>query len=540
MIRRTTAAICFVFILLTAHSLTAQNTALQTPIAERDIPPNLTIHVVQRGENLYRIALLYSMTYTELAEINGISNTDSLLVGQRLLVPASPPAEVDQTHIVQPGETLSRIAGLYGADMATLMRLNDIANPNTIYAGQLLDIPTNTATAAGDTATAASVTPEPAITPANQPESTPELVIFELPTEASPATPTATPTNTPAPTQVAAANTASQNVTVHVVRRGETLYSIAQGYALTVQDIASANGLNDVTRIYAGQRLIVPTSSTGEPTESAVELPEPLTSITLRPLIFTEGETGGIRIQIDSPAQTIQIKGSFISQELHFYELETGLYGAMVGIPIFTEADVYPLQLTITSGVGVTEYAFNVRVAEGAYFTQNLTIGGDLATLLDPNVEQYEWTLLEGTTSRQTPQRTYNGPLSLPAAAAMNGPFGSRRSYNGGPVDRYHNGADFASPIGAPIFAAAGGTVVLSDRLNIRGNHIIIDHGWGLYTTYSHLTDRFVSPGDTVRTGDTIGSAGSSGRITGPHLHWEVWVHGVPVNPMQWVRESFP
>lgn len=491
------------------------------------LPPNLTIHVVQRGENLYRIALQYGLTWGELAELNGITNSDSLLVGQRLLVPTIPTPEGDpQTHTVQPGETLGRIAALYGADVTTLMRLNSIANPNTIYAGQVLVIipeqpdvsptPTPTQQPGSSPTPAISSTAE-----APQSESTPDLIVFELPTEE------------PDATQVAA-NLSQANL--HIVASGQTMYSIAQLYGLSVQDIATANGLSDPTRIFVGQRLIIPTSAS-EDVAAAVDLPAPITGLTLRPLIFIEGETGSIRVATSVP---VQISGTFVDQTLRFVQVEDTLYAAMVGIPVFTEPDIHPVSLTLTSDAGITTYAFNVRVADGGYFTQNLTISGDLALLLDPNVEGYEWDLLASTTARQTPQRYYDGPLSLPAAAAMNSPFGSRRSYNSGPVDRYHSGADFASAIGAPIFAAAPGRVVLSDRLNIRGNAIVIDHGWGVFTTYSHLTQRLVSPGDEVQTGQTIGTAGATGRITGPHLHWEVWVNGVPINPMQWVREAFP
>ena len=99
---------------------------------------------------------------------------------------------------------------------------------------------------------------------------------------------------------------------------------------------------------------------------------------------------------------------------------------------------------------------------------------------------------------------------------------------------------DFAGAPGTSILAAANGTVVMVDRLRIRGNTTLIDHGWGLYTLYAHQDETLVEVGSAVESGQVIGTIGSTGRSTGPHLHWEVWLKGVNVDPMQWVQETFP
>ena len=67
-----------------------------------------------------------------------------------------------------------------------------------------------------------------------------------------------------------------------------------------------------------------------------------------------------------------------------------------------------------------------------------------------------------------------------------------------------------------------------------------IDHGWGVFTGYLHQSELLVSEGDWVEVGDEIGLVGYTGRVTGPHLHWEVWVGGVPVNPLEWTSTAFP
>jgi len=74
----------------------------------------------------------------------------------------------------------------------------------------------------------------------------------------------------------------------------------------------------------------------------------------------------------------------------------------------------------------------------------------------------------------------------------------------------------------------------------VRGNTTIIDHGWGIFTAYLHQSELQVTVGDRVETGQIIGLVGGTGRVTGPHLHWEVWVGGVPVDPIEWAEGAFP
>ena len=114
------------------------------------------------------------------------------------------------------------------------------------------------------------------------------------------------------------------------------------------------------------------------------------------------------------------------------------------------------------------------------------------------------------------------------------------RSYNGSAYDRFHHGVDFAGATGTSVLAAADGKVVLADTLNIRGRTTVINHGWGLYTAYAHQNSIQVSLGEQVNSGQVIGTIGSTGRSTGPHLHWELWLNGVNVDPLQWVQQVFP
>jgi murein DD-endopeptidase MepM/ murein hydrolase activator NlpD len=90
------------------------------------------------------------------------------------------------------------------------------------------------------------------------------------------------------------------------------------------------------------------------------------------------------------------------------------------------------------------------------------------------------------------------------------------------------------------IRAPAPGVVVFAGPLTVRGNTTYIDHGWGVYSGYFHQSEIFVRPGDRVETGDLIGMVGGTGRVTGAHLHWEIWVGGVPVQPLDWTEARVP
>jgi LysM repeat protein len=179
-----------------------------------------TIHVVQPGENLYRIALRYGVTVNAIAQANGLTNTRRIYVGQRLVIPtggpSSPPASSGSVHVVQRGENLYRIALRYGTTVQALAAANGIVNTGRIYAGQRLVIPGHS----------------------GPPPSTP-----------------------PASGQT------------YVVRRGDTLSAIALRYGVSVWSIAQLNGIGNPSLIYVGQVLRIPAG--GSPSPPAPSPPSP-------------------------------------------------------------------------------------------------------------------------------------------------------------------------------------------------------------------------------------------------------------------------
>ena len=125
-----------------------------------------------------------------------------------------------------------------------------------------------------------------------------------------------------------------------------------------------------------------------------------------------------------------------------------------------------------------------------------------------------------------------NGPgsFSWPVTGTITSPFGWRSNPFGGSPE-FHQGLDIAAPTGTTVTAAAGGTVIMAQWYGGYGKYILIDHGGGYSTGYGHLSQIYVSQGQTVQRGQAIGAVGSTGQSTGPHLHFEVRIDGKPVDP---------
>ena len=98
-----------------------------------------------------------------------------------------------------------------------------------------------------------------------------------------------------------------------------------------------------------------------------------------------------------------------------------------------------------------------------------------------------------------------------------------------------HGGVDISAPMHTPVIAPAAGTVTFAGTEAGLGNVVIVSHGYGLKTTYGHLSKARVKAGQTVKRGDILGEVGSTGLSTGPHLHYEVEVHGRPVDPTKYI-----
>jgi murein DD-endopeptidase MepM/ murein hydrolase activator NlpD len=298
--------------------------------------------------------------------------------------------------------------------------------------------------------------------------------------------------------------------------------------------VLAVNQLNRSATVLPGDVIRI----TGGDDTGPGSLPPAITSVGISGL--TQGRVAEIKI---SGATGLSITGSMMKHPLNFSVDSENSYIALQGVYAMAIPGLYPLPLQGNMPDGSTfTYSQDILVSAGDFlYDQPLSV--DPATL-DPEItvpEDNKWSELSSLVS---PDKLWQGVFSLPVepvfAECYASRFGSRRSYNGSDYKYFHTGLDYCGQIGDPIYAAAAGVVVFAGPLTVRGNATMIDHGWGVYTAYMHQSEILVKVGDHVEQGQLIGRVGNTGRVEGPHLHFEVLVGGVQVDPLEWLNQTFP
>jgi murein DD-endopeptidase MepM/ murein hydrolase activator NlpD len=211
----------------------------------------------------------------------------------------------------------------------------------------------------------------------------------------------------------------------------------------------------------------------------------------------------------------------------------TGDYVGLVPVDVYESTGNKTLMVMDSRGQVI--YSQPVTVQSGKFPTQNISVSKATKGLEPLPGEMEAIGKLKNTL---TSTRLWEEPFVSPTPDCMNSPFGVRRLHNGKDTGNYHKGIDQRSPHGRPIKAIANGTVQISKMYRLHGGTTGLDHGQGITSIYIHLSKLAKSEGDPVTKGETIGYVGSTGFATGPHLHWGLYVNGLPVNPMQWVTKT--
>ncbi|MEE8185827.1 MAG: M23 family metallopeptidase, partial [Thermodesulfobacteriota bacterium] len=174
----------------------------------------------------------------------------------------------------------------------------------------------------------------------------------------------------------------------------------------------------------------------------------------------------------------------------------------------------------------------SVEVIYGDYGIERLTLPPDMVELNGKALERVkkEAELTNKLWAGSYREPLWSGPFIMPVEGHITGYFGTRRILNGNSRSP-HSGVDIAAPKGTPVKAANKGRVVFVGDLFFNGRFVVIDHGLGVFTAYSHLSAVHIESGQLVEKGAVVGEVGATGRTTGPHLHFSVKVGGTRVSP---------
>jgi hypothetical protein len=247
----------------------------------------------------------------------------------------------------------------------------------------------------------------------------------------------------------------------------------------------------------------------------------------------SESVPGGIGIvNIDSASRPL----AYYANNRVMIVRGKGNWQAIIGIPLDARPGMHKLKVTS----GKTESILHFEVREKQYETQHLVIKD--TRKVDPTPLDMERINRESALIQQAKavwSERDNVPLELlqPVNGPYSSPFGLRRYFNDQPRNP-HSGLDIAAAEKTPIRAAADGTIINTGEYFFNGNTVFIDHGQGMITMYCHMHTIEVEPGQHVVMGDTIGTVGQTGRVTGPHLHWSIMLNQTMVDPQLFLNST--
>lgn len=435
------------------------------------------VYIVQPGDTLWSIAVRFNVTLDELIAANSNVDPNLLAEGQQLVIPGLEGLTgVLDTEVVGFGDSLRGLTRRNQVPIPLLQKLNRIVSPSELYVGVSLIIPQQD----GVTKLTASAAPV----------------------------------------------------------LGETLLELAVRQDSDPWTLSALNNLGGTWDALPGDALYSPN---GTDNLTANGLPSAFVSAEVKSLPLKQGGTAEIIVQ---PISGATLSGFLVDHSLHFFDMGDGRQVALQGVHAMLDPGVYPLHLDATLPDGtIQSYEQMVLVASGDYPLYSLTVND--VTTLDPAIMEPENQKILAIVTPVTPQRYWQEPFRLPVDKqfGITAWYGDRRTYNGGAYNSFHSGVDYgvySTEKPFDIYAPAPGVVVFSEKLTVRGNATIIDHGQGIYSGFWHQEEVYVSVGDLVTAGQLIGKIGATGRVTGPHLHWELWVNGVQVDPLDWLDVLIP
>ncbi len=442
--------------------------------------------------------------------------------------PASAQSSVDlPIYIVQPGDSINLIAVRFGISAEDLIAANDLVDPNVLNVGTALRIPglegfsgTLTTDVAGLGATLTGLSRQyqfsrDLIVDLNRITSPAEIYVGS--TLVLPLLEETTALQPAAPIHAGDSfleTAVKQNQNPWVIL--ETNAALGSAALLPLERLVSAAA--SVTGSILGSELVQ--------------------SVDINPLPLRQGKTEVITVKTTGPAS---LSGELNGKPLNFFKVADNEYAAIQGVHSLAQPGLTGIKIQVEVPAADPFTIEQSILVESEYYPQDPPLYVDPETL-DEAFTQPEDEIVREATTPATPERYWTEIFKRPVDEpwCIKSGYGNRRSYNGSPFTYFHSGVDYGVCANLNIYAPAPGRVVFSGELTVRGIATIIDHGWGIYSGMYHQSKTLVKVGDFVETGQLIGEIGATGRVTGPHLHWEVFANGIQVEPLDWLDHLYP
>jgi murein DD-endopeptidase MepM/ murein hydrolase activator NlpD len=258
------------------------------------------------------------------------------------------------------------------------------------------------------------------------------------------------------------------------------------------------------------------------------------------PAVPDEGNFVALLIeQAPTGIPVFEIRASAGDKPVGLVYLSGGHHLGLVAAPLNRNEVPVEIAVTLMDGTRLTQ-DLRLHVTVVDFPASRLSVAPrytrpDAATL--KRVER-EREIISAMRERVTGTPLWDGAFVLPLQGLTTSPYGQRRVFNRELRSR-HTGLDIDGSTGDPVRAANSGRVALSHDLFYNGQAVFIDHGLGLYTGYFHLSEREVVNGQWVEKGEIIGRVGATGRVTGPHLHWHLYLQGFSIDPRALLDPGF-
>jgi len=235
--------------------------------------------------------------------------------------------------------------------------------------------------------------------------------------------------------------------------------------------------------------------------------------------------------RVDGEPSSVEVE--LFGRHTPAFLLDDGRWRALVGIDLDQKPASYVATIEAHLPSGTLRVTRTIVVKPKIFPTRTLTVSPDFVNPTESERLRIERdsAFLRGIFAASPPRRLWTRAFVPPVPDPANSRFGTRSIFNGERRNP-HGGADFASPLGRPVKAPAGGRIVGARDLFFTGNVVIIDHGLGMFSLLAHLSRIHVKEGDEVQGGEVVGLVGATGRVTGAHLHWALTISGARIDPV--------